>query len=184
MKAYKMVRIRKDATLGPMFVGCEEVFPVGSWITAHTNYKRKLDKVYSKLGWLKFRPGFHFAELPYAPHIGIKDKDGVIKWMHDDTVWVECEVSDEIDYTLEARQNGLRHGRFNAKNACLDYVPENGFYYYTTNPNARIQWIIGGSMMITRILTDGECENILSCHGIKSIPHRNTQYIDRIRKVA
>ena len=184
MKAYKMCHVREVGTLGPMFVECKDEFPLNEWVDAKMTSKRKLGKVFSKLGWLKFRPGLHFAELPYAPHIGIKDKDGVIKWMHDDTVWVECEVSDSIDYTPEARWNGIRNGRFNPKNACLDYIPVNGFYWYTTNPNARINWIIGGSMMVTRILTDGEVENILSKHGITAIPHKNTVYLERLRKVA
>ena len=182
MKVYKMVHVRDNGTFGPMFVDCKQEFPIGPWIAAQMSYRRKLDKVYSRLGWLKFRPGLHFAELPFAPHIGIKDKDGVIRWMHDDTVWVECEVSDEIDYTIEARHNGMRHGKFNPKNACLDYIPTHGFYYYTTNPNAVIQWIIGGEMRILRVLTDDECENILAPFGLHAIRHRNTLYLERIRK--
>ena len=171
MKAYKMCKKRKDGTLGPMFVGTDEVFPIGVWITAQMNFKRKLDKVYSKLGWLKFRPGLHFAEIPYAPHIGIKE-NGAIKYMHDDVVWCECEITDEIDYTTEAHEHGIRNGRYDSKKACLDFIPANGFYWYTTNPNAKIEWLIAGGMKILRELDDDECRKICAEHGVEFIPHR------------
>ena len=171
MKAYKMCRMRKDGTLGPMFVGTDEIFPIGVWVTAQMSFRRKLDKVYSRLGWLKFRPGLHFAAIPYAPHIGIKE-NGVIKYMHDDVVWCECEITDEIDYTLEAHERGMRNGKFNAQKACLDYIPVNGFYWYTTNPNAKADWLIAGGMRIVRVLDDEECARICAEHGVEFIPHR------------
>lgn len=171
MKAYKMCREYKDGTFGPMFVGTEERFSIGVWVKARMNFRRKMDKVYSRLGWLKFRPGLHFAEYPYAPHIGIKE-NGAIKYMHDDVVWLECEITDEIDYTADANERGMRNGKYDAKKACLDYIPENGFYWYTTNPNAKIHWLIAGGMKPIRKLDDAECAKICAEHGLVAIPHR------------
>lgn len=186
MKVYKEVRIRNNGTLGPLFVGTQEVFPIGEIICATMAHRRYMDKIYSKLGWLKFRPGLHLTIIPYAPHIGIKDKDGVIRWMHDDTVWVECEIPDDKDYTEEAHRNGIgKNGKFNAKNACLDHLPEYGYYWYTTNPNAKVDWLIAHRMIITRILTDDEVADICAKHGIVALPHRNNKYLELIeRKVA
>ena len=184
MFCYKLVRIKPNGRLGPLFVGTEEDFPIGEIICATESHRRKLDKIYSKLGWLKFRPGLHLTIIPYAPHIGIKDADGVIRWMHDETVWVECEIPDHFNYTPEARANGIRNGKLCVQKACLDRVPEYGYYWYTTNPNAQVDWLIAHRMIIHRILTDGEVENICATHGIKAIPHRNTKYIELLRKVA
>ena len=184
MKCYKLVRIRKDGTLGPMFVGTDDVFPLHMIIAGTATHRRMREKVFSKLGWLKFRPGLHLTLIPYAPHIGIKDADGVIKWMHDDTVWVECEIPDDKDYTAEAKQNGMRNGKFNAQKACLDRIPEYGFYWYTTNPNAKADWLIAHRMIINRILTDDEVERICADAGVVALPHRNNKYLEYLRKVA
>lgn len=182
MKCYKMVRIRMNGAFGPMFVGTDEEFPVGEIICATMNHRRNLDKIYSKLGWLKFRPGLHLTIIPYAPHIGIKDDDGVIRWMHDDTVWVECEIPDDIDYTVEAHANGMRNGKLCAKKACLDRIPEYGYYWYTTNPNAKVDWLIAHRMIIRRVLTDREVAKICAEHGIVAIPHRANKYLEHLRK--
>lgn len=171
MKVYKMCRKYKDGSIGPMFVGTDDRFKIGEWVFARMDFKRRLDKVYSKLGWLKFRPGFHFAELPYAPHIGIKE-NGAIRYMHDDTVWCECEITEATDYTFEAHENGMKNGKFDPKKACLDYIPINGFYWYTTNSNAQINWLIAGGMRILRELTDEECAEICAKEGVEFIPHR------------
>ena len=159
MIAYKQFRIDKGGKLHPLFVFANETVPVGEWLKAKEGIRTENGKVKSKLGPLAYRPGFHLSEAPYAPHIGVKE-NGKVKYMRPDTVWCECEIYDEIDYTLEASLNGWHNGKFNAQKACLDYIPEYGYYEYTTNPNAFGTWFIADRIKVNRVLTDEEVEDI------------------------
>lgn len=160
MIAYKEFRIDKSGKLHPLFVFANETIPIGVWLRAKEGPKQKNGKVKSKLGNLAYRPGFHLSEAPYAPHIGLKDESGKVAFMKPDTVWCECEIYDEIDYTLEAERKGWRNGKFNAQKACLDRIPEYGFYEYKTNNNAYGTWYIADRIKVNRILTDEEVERI------------------------
>lgn len=171
-KAYKLCRIDKNGILHPMFVNTKDVFRIGTWIYAEDGPRNDKGKVISKLGPLAYRPGLHLSEAPFAPHIGIK-AGGKIVYMHDDTVWVEVEIYDEIDYTMEARMRGTRNGKVISSIARLDRIPIDGFYYYNTNPNAYGNWLICHRMRITRVLTDDQVENICwTLFHIHAMPHR------------
>ena len=160
MIAYKQFRIDKSGQLHPLFVFPRDVIPVGEWLVAKAGRRTEDGKVVSKLGPLAYRPGWHLSECPYAPHIGIKE-DGKVKYMKPDTVWAECEVYDAYDYTSIAISKGLgKNGRFNPQKACLDAIPVGGYYWFTTNPNAQMNWLIAERIKVLRVLTDEEVEKI------------------------
>ena len=171
MKMYKQFRIDRDGNLHPLFVDTNRTIPVGRWLTAKLGERTESGKVRSKLGPLAYRPGWHLSEAPYAPHIGVK-VNGEIRYMHPDTVWALCEISSDVDYTAEARERGMRNGKLIAREACLDRLPENGFYWYNTNPNAFGNWIIAHRIRVLAVLDDDQVENIcMSRFGIHSQPH-------------
>ena len=179
MKAYKQFRIDQSGNLHPLFVYANETIPVGEWLTAKEGMRTDTGKVKSKLGPLAYRPGWHLSEAPYAPHIGVKE-DGVVKYMRPDTVWAECEVHDNKNWTIEARKNGITSAKnknelygFNAQKACLDHIPYDGYYWYKTNPNAFGRWMIAEKIRVLKVLTDKEVEEICwNQFGIHAQPRK------------
>lgn len=168
---YKLFKIKKSekGKLFPLYVYANEELPMKKWLEAKDGEQRE-GKVVSKLGLLKYRPGFHINDkVPYVSHIGIKE-DGVIKYMHPDTVWCEVEYTDNIDYSEQAKQNGTIDGKLVPQKACLNSIPVDGYYRYKTNPNMTGEWIIAGGMKINRILSDGEVESICEANGCKALP--------------
>ena len=159
MIAYKQFRIDKSGNLHPLFVFANETIPIGEWITAKEGERTENGKVKSKLGPLAYRPGWHLSEAPYAPHIGIKE-NGRVKYMRPDTVWAECEVFDQEDWNYHAFTCGWRNGKHYPQKACLDHLPINGWYWFTTNPNAFGRWLIAHKIKVLRVLTDAEVEDI------------------------
>jgi len=73
-KAYKLCKLRKDGSLGPLFIGRRNRLPIGQWLTAE-NIPTK--------GYAR-RPGWHTTVRPEAPHLAQRD----------DRVWVEVEIKD------------------------------------------------------------------------------------------
>ena len=172
---YKLFRIKKSdpGKLFPLYVLSNEEIPMHTWIHAKCGEKVE-GKVKSRLGLLKFRPGFHINDrMPYVSHIGVKE-NGVIKFMHPDTVWCEVVYRTEIDYNEEARECGWNedHTKYNDKAACLDKIPKNGFYYYKTSPSMTGKWVISGEMKVNRIIPDDEVSKICSKYGYEALPRR------------
>ena len=168
---YKLFKIKKSekGKLFPLYVYANEELPMGEWLEAKDGEQRD-GKVVSKLGLLKYRPGFHINDkVPYVSHIGVKE-DGIIKYMHPDTVWAEVEYSDNIDYSEQAKANGIINGKYIPKKACLDSIPVDGYYRYKTNPNMTGEWIIAGGMKINRILSDEEVSQICKKNGFEALP--------------
>ena len=106
---------------------------------------------------VKYRPGWHGDTFPSAKHLA---QGGTGKGK--DRVWAEVEFSNDKDYTDIVKQRGTNPetGKFSAKNADLDYVPEGGSYRYKTNPNMEGSWLIGGEMKINRVLSKDEVTKI------------------------
>lgn len=168
---YKLFKVKKSCPgqLFPLYVFSNEPIPIGEWIDAKCG-EMENGKVKSKLGPLKYRPGWHINDAaPYVSHIGIKC-EGKIMYMHPDTVWAEVEYSDSIDYSLKVRENGTINGKYIPKKTCLDVIPVNGFYRYKTSPSMTGEWIIAGSMKIKRILTDEEVEKRCKTAGYQALP--------------
>lgn len=63
---YKLFRIRKDGTLGPLFINARMRVPVGTWLEAEDHPTK---------GYAH-RPGWHASIAPVAPHLSEKGR----KW--------------------------------------------------------------------------------------------------------
>ena len=76
MIAYKLLKLRKDGTLGPLFINSSQVIPVGKWMRAEEH----------RTAGYKFRPGWHTCKETKAPHLTMKGR-----------VWCEVEISNYIE---------------------------------------------------------------------------------------
>ena len=126
----------------------------------------------NKIKAVAYRPGFHCCMLPYFPQGGIKDPAAPYGFRHEsNAVFCVIEFSDKINYTRTARSQSKAYsksGKFIARNADLDYIPENGFYYYSTNLKNTEDglWIIAEKIKIVKILSRNECDEILDCNDL------------------
>jgi hypothetical protein len=71
MIAYKLLRLRKDGTLGPLFINRRQVIPIGTWLDAEDHPTKGF----------AHRPGWHAALKPVAPHLSKRER-----------VWAKVEV--------------------------------------------------------------------------------------------
>jgi hypothetical protein len=85
MVAYKVMRLRKNGTLGSLFIRRRDVIPIGKWLTAE-EYPTKGFAV---------RKGWHCTFTQNAPHLSMKDR-----------VWVKVEVEDYTTYDRPESQGG------------------------------------------------------------------------------
>jgi len=85
MIAYKLVRKRKDGTLGPLFINARLRIPLGKWMDAEAHYKKGF----------AFRPGWHCTLKPVAPHLSKKGR-----------VWIKVEVLFYEKYERPESQGG------------------------------------------------------------------------------
>ena len=86
MIAYKLIRKRKDGTLGPLFINRKQVIPFGEWLQAEAHRTK---------GYA-FRPGWHTCAEPKAPHLTEKGR-----------VWVSVEIEDYEPFQRPEHQGGL-----------------------------------------------------------------------------
>lgn len=173
---YKLFRISKryPGKLFPLYVNANIEIPIGEWIKATPGEILENGKVKSRLGPLRFRPGFHINDIaPYVSHIGQK-VNGKITYMKPDTIWAEVEYCTDINYDKKAKLNGINiSGKFNYIKADLDYVPANGFYHYKTSPVMTGQWIIAGEMRVIRVLNDQEVKAICDSVHSEYLPRKD-----------
>ena len=85
MKAFKLFNVRKNGTIGPLFINRPQIVPIGIWLSAEP-YRTKR---------FKFRPGWHVTERPYAPHLTMKNR-----------AWYEVEIKDYKEFIRPASQGG------------------------------------------------------------------------------
>lgn len=163
MKVYKLFKIRKGK-LYPLYINTTEETPLNIEIPASTGILKSNGKVKSKLGDLAYRPGWHCCEIPLADHIGTRQTNGDL-YQSIDSVWCEVEIPDKINYTEIAK--GVSK---NPRDQYLKYIPKDGYYWYQTNPNARVRWLISGSIKVLRILTNDEVRGICKKHGLEAQP--------------
>ena len=86
MRAYKLFRVRKDGTLGSLFIGRRARLPVGEWLKA---------AVIPTPGF-QVRGGWHCCATPEAPHLTIKGR-----------VWCEVMILGVSKHLRPPRQGGL-----------------------------------------------------------------------------
>ena len=82
MIAYKLLRVRKDGTLGPLFVERTRVLPVGGYLEARMDIEPKA---------LATRPGWHCTSKPEAPHLKTDPKNEDRQWWKVEIPDVGCE---------------------------------------------------------------------------------------------
>lgn len=85
MIAFKLLRQRKDGTLGPLFINRKQRIPIGETLIAE-NHPTKGYAV---------RPGWHCAAEPKAPHLSTKGR-----------VWCEVWVDDFYKFKRPKHQGG------------------------------------------------------------------------------
>ena len=90
MKAYKLLRKKKDGKLYPLFIHKTYATPIGEWMPA---------ECYPTKGFA-VRKGWHCCFIPFAPHLKTELSNG------EKRVWVEVEVEDWEKYERPESQGG------------------------------------------------------------------------------
>ena len=85
MLAYKLMRKRKDGTLGSLFINRKAVYPVGKWMW----YKDIPTPGYAR------RAGWHLTPKMHAPHLSTKGR-----------VWVACDTKYTTEHKKPESQGG------------------------------------------------------------------------------
>ena len=83
--AYKLVRKRRDGSLGSLFINKKAIIPIGTWLESEDHFTK---------GY-KHRPGWHLTFKKFAPHLSMKDR-----------VWVKAEVDDYEVHVRPISQGG------------------------------------------------------------------------------
>lgn len=86
MQAYKLLRVRRDGTIGSLFINRKRVLPVGEWMDAEEHQTKGF----------AFRPGWHAMAKPEAPHLSPKGRK-----------WYRVQVSGVTKCHRPASQGGL-----------------------------------------------------------------------------
>jgi len=117
------------------------------------------------------RPGWHAGSLPTMRQIG----KGPKKNLRDDKfVWVEGEVSADVDYNAEAQSN--------PDNDIPTHIPTDGFYMKSTNANAKaaqadkVGWYVAGSFKANRIISDAEARRVIDEYNAAHPEQEPVQY--------
>ena len=85
MIGYKLMRQRKDGSLGSLFINAKEKYHLNKWMWAKP-HKRK---------GFAFRPGWHVMKQPNAPHLSTKDR-----------VWCKVECQHVTEFNRPKSQGG------------------------------------------------------------------------------
>ena len=64
MRAFKLLKLRKNGTLGPLFINAKQIIPMGQEVQAEEHLTKGF----------KFRPGWHACQEPKAPHLSKKGR--------------------------------------------------------------------------------------------------------------
>ena len=86
MIAYKLFRVRKDGTLGSLFINRADTIPVGKWVRS---------KLHRTEGFLP-RQGWHCCAAPFAPHLSMKGRK-----------WFKIEIKTATKHKRPEHQGGL-----------------------------------------------------------------------------
>lgn len=86
MIAYKLLRKRKNGTLGPLFINRKQVIPIGEWLQSESHPTK---------GYA-LRPGWHTTSKPEAPHLSMKGR-----------VWMKVEIEDYEKMVRPKSQGGV-----------------------------------------------------------------------------
>jgi hypothetical protein len=85
-QAYKLFNIRKDGSIGPLFINKKYRIPMNKWIEAESH----------PTPGYAYRPGWHCTHLPAAPHLK----------MLENRRWYSVEIQDYTSFTRPEHQGG------------------------------------------------------------------------------
>ena len=86
MKAFKLLSVKKDGTIGPLFINRKQRIPIGVWLDAEDHPTK---------GYAH-RPGWHVTLKPEAPHLKEEGR-----------AWYEVEVEDYVEFKRPENQGGI-----------------------------------------------------------------------------
>lgn len=90
MKAYKLLRMKKDGKIYPLFINKKNATPIGVWLDAECHPTKGF----------AIRKGYHCTFKPVAPHLKKTLKTG------EQRVWCEVEVENYTTYDRPESQGG------------------------------------------------------------------------------
>jgi hypothetical protein len=85
--AYKLLKRRKNGTLGPLYINRVQIIRLNEWLTAEAHRTK---------GY-KYRPGWHCCHTPHAPHIKTKPE----------RIWAMVEIKKFEEFNRPIGQGGL-----------------------------------------------------------------------------
>jgi len=86
MTGYKLLRQRKNGTLGPLFINAKQIIPIGVMLQAEDHPTK---------GYAH-RPGWHITNSPQAAHLKMEGR-----------VWAEVEFDDFYEFKRPEHQGGM-----------------------------------------------------------------------------
>lgn len=89
MIAYKLLKQRKDGSIGPLFIDAARRLPVGEWMEAEDHPTKGF----------AHRPGWHCTVTPSAPHL--KERTATQR-----RVWYRVEVQEVKTFRRPSSQGG------------------------------------------------------------------------------
>ena len=66
MIAFKLLKVRRDGSIGPLFINASARLPIGEWMQAEDHPTKGF----------AHRPGWHCTLRPEAPHLAMRLKPG------------------------------------------------------------------------------------------------------------
>lgn len=91
MIAYKLLKIRKDGSIGSLFINASEKYELNKWMVAQPIAKKGF----------AFRKGFHCLLSPVAPHLSMQLASG------ENRAFFEVEVED-FEFFIRPESQGGR----------------------------------------------------------------------------
>ena len=86
MIGFKLFNLRKNGTIGSLFINRRLIIPLNQWLLAEPHFTK---------GY-QFRPGWHIMSKQEAPHLSKKNR-----------VWCKVEFEDYEETQRPANQGGL-----------------------------------------------------------------------------
>jgi hypothetical protein len=91
MKAYKLMKVRKDGSVGSLFMDATRRLSIGEWMQAEDHNRKGFAR---RLGW-------HCLAAPSAPHLATELASGEKRAMF------EVEIEDYTEHERPENQGGL-----------------------------------------------------------------------------
>ncbi len=85
MIAYKLFKLRKNGTIGPLFINVRLVIDLGAWLEAEDHPTKGF----------AHRPGWHCGDTPEAPHLSERGRR-----------WFKVEIKDFYRFPRPKHQGG------------------------------------------------------------------------------